>query len=355
MCIIPSITGTTDVKQPATSTSDGNTLYVGGSGAGNYTSIQDAIDNASDGDTVFVYNDSSPYYENLIVDKSISLIGEDRNSTIINGSENEDTVNITAYNVLISGFTIHGWYKGLKIISHHNTISNNIFSNSVCSIILYDSSSSNEISQNIIDNNSVGIELRTSSANKIYNNLISNNSDGILVWYSSLNNQIQNNTIKSNHNLGIRLSTTSATVSGNNFSNNSAGLVLSYCSDNFIKNNCFINDGLYVHESYRNIVENNTINEKPLLYLEEKSNMIIDDSAGQVFLVSCDNITVRNLEFSHACMSVGMVDTVDSKIEKNIFSNVNNYAIKIEYSENIAITTSITVSISPIYLTKYNF
>ncbi|RLF42667.1 MAG: hypothetical protein DRN17_07450, partial [Thermoplasmata archaeon] len=42
---------------------DGNTLYVGGSGEGNYSSIQDAVDNASNGDTIYVYDDSSPYYE----------------------------------------------------------------------------------------------------------------------------------------------------------------------------------------------------------------------------------------------------------------------------------------------------
>ncbi len=42
------------------SSSTGNWLYVGGSGPGNYTKIQDAIDNASDGDTVFVYDDFSP-------------------------------------------------------------------------------------------------------------------------------------------------------------------------------------------------------------------------------------------------------------------------------------------------------
>ena len=52
---------------------DGNTLYVGGSGPGNYTSIQDAIDNTSDGDTVYVYDESSPYYELLIINKSIKL------------------------------------------------------------------------------------------------------------------------------------------------------------------------------------------------------------------------------------------------------------------------------------------
>ncbi|GAH12836.1 unnamed protein product, partial [marine sediment metagenome] len=64
---------------------DGITLYVGGSGAGNYTKIQDAIDDANDGDTVFVFDDSSPYYENVMVDKSISLIGENKETTIIDG------------------------------------------------------------------------------------------------------------------------------------------------------------------------------------------------------------------------------------------------------------------------------
>ena len=39
---------------------EGNTLYVGGLGPNNYTIIQEAIDNASDGDTIFVYDDSSP-------------------------------------------------------------------------------------------------------------------------------------------------------------------------------------------------------------------------------------------------------------------------------------------------------
>ena len=61
----------------------GNTLYVGGSGPNNYTSIQDAIDNASDGDTIYVY--SGIYYENVVINKRINLIGEDRNGTIIDG------------------------------------------------------------------------------------------------------------------------------------------------------------------------------------------------------------------------------------------------------------------------------
>ncbi len=38
------------------STSRGNTLYVGGNGPGNYSIIQDAVDNASNGDMVYVYS-----------------------------------------------------------------------------------------------------------------------------------------------------------------------------------------------------------------------------------------------------------------------------------------------------------
>jgi hypothetical protein len=45
-------------------------LYVGGTGEGNYSRIQDAIDDAVDGDTVFVYDDSSPYYEHIRINKS---------------------------------------------------------------------------------------------------------------------------------------------------------------------------------------------------------------------------------------------------------------------------------------------
>jgi nitrous oxidase accessory protein len=86
----------------------GNTLYVGGGGSDNYSKIQDAIDNTSDGDTVFVYDDSSPYYENLIIDNSINLIGEDRDTTIIDGDFKDNTILVTS-----SSFTI----KNIKVIN----------------------------------------------------------------------------------------------------------------------------------------------------------------------------------------------------------------------------------------------
>ena len=121
LAIAPS-TGFSLEKQSTIATNDGNTLYVGGSGPGNYTKIQDAINDSSDGDTVYVYNDSSPYYENLEVDKSISLIGENRNTTVIDGSGIGDVVNASSDFVYIGNFTIQNgessWdFAGININS----------------------------------------------------------------------------------------------------------------------------------------------------------------------------------------------------------------------------------------------
>ena len=52
MCVVPS-SAVIELKEVSTVSFNGDMLYVGGSGANNYTRIQDAIDNASDGDTVF--------------------------------------------------------------------------------------------------------------------------------------------------------------------------------------------------------------------------------------------------------------------------------------------------------------
>jgi parallel beta-helix repeat protein len=205
MSITPSVAVDT-AKKPIMPISNGKTLYVGGSGPNNYTRIQYAINDANDGDTVFVYDDSAPYHENIIVKKSINLIGEDRNTTIIDGGGYENVVYFRLADwVTIRGFTIQNSGTGIFLYYHtdHNTITGNIISNNEDGIYL--STTNNSITGNTILNNGNGIYLEGSfsSYNTIEGNTISNNIRGIYFHGVDLNT-IKGNTI-SNNQYGIRL------------------------------------------------------------------------------------------------------------------------------------------------------
>ena len=116
------------IDNPIKPISSGITLYVGGSGPGIYSSIQDAIDNASDGDTVFVYSGN---YNGLVrIKKSINLIGEERNTTIISGPNTRIWIEDTN-NVNIQSFTIMDGLDNLIEVreSSNCTVYNNFIQN----------------------------------------------------------------------------------------------------------------------------------------------------------------------------------------------------------------------------------
>ncbi len=208
--VIPS-TGTRDVKQVTMLTTSGNTLYVGGNGTGNYTRIQDAIDNTSDGDTVYVYNGT--YYENVVVDKSIKIVGENRNITIIDGTGKENgTIKITSDNVQIIRFTIQNSYESsdgaILVYNDYITIKDNIINeNNGNGVFLYHSSYSS-ITQNTISNNTDrGVEVAHlgSNNNTISHNIIVDNSwHGIGLWHSDGNIINSNKIMRNNHGIKIR-------------------------------------------------------------------------------------------------------------------------------------------------------
>ncbi len=123
-CVIPA-----NAQNTKTQSSKGNWLYVGGTGPGNYSRIQDAFDASQDGDTVFVYNDSSPYYENLSINHSITLIGEDQSSTVISAFAYA-AILINAPNVTIRECTIENpGDVGLLIQASDVTIIHVLFQN----------------------------------------------------------------------------------------------------------------------------------------------------------------------------------------------------------------------------------
>lgn len=202
----------------------GNWLYVGGSGPGNYSTIQSAIDASFSGDTVFVFDDSAPYYEKIEINKKINLIGEDKYTTIIDGNGSGDVVLVFADWVNISSFTIRngGKYNGISIHSNYNNITGNILtSNKYNGIGLFPYSNNNYIGKNVISKNIWGIYLTTSSNNIVTCNTITNNSNaGIRITDSSNNNLIIGNNFLStftNHGHLVILNSSYNTIKHNNF------------------------------------------------------------------------------------------------------------------------------------------
>lgn len=92
----------------------------------NYPTIQGAINAANIDDTIYVRNGA--YYEHVIINKTLSLIGEDRSNTIIDGNKTGTVVKVTADNVAISGFTVQSGEIGLDLCSNNNTITSNTIS-----------------------------------------------------------------------------------------------------------------------------------------------------------------------------------------------------------------------------------
>lgn len=176
------------------------TLYVGGSGPNNYTKIQDAIDNATNGDTVYVYKGS--YHEHILITKEITLEGETRVQTIIAGNYSNNIIRIQANNTKIMCFTIKNGQIGIYVVdSSYFTITQNILIDNWEGIGILDSSNGS-ISSNILKNNDFeGINPVSSSEITISGNYIENSIEGIFLS-SSTSNIIYGNTIR-DHIYGI--------------------------------------------------------------------------------------------------------------------------------------------------------
>jgi parallel beta-helix repeat protein len=300
--------------------SKGDTLYVGGSEPGNYTSIQDAIDDANPGDTVYVYDNSAPYYENININKSINLIGENRETTIIDGNKISNAVNISASYVYISSIMIinssnKSGNAGLYILYNNDiTISNCIISKNRHGIN-YINTSTSKVNNCIIHNNSKSSIYSTDSHNiYVKNSLIENNDDEIyFVGHFNPSTNISFEGCNIRHNLaGFRISfVQNFKIFNCNISyNNGTGILytgikdISFNSGLKIYNNTISHNGrggffhsgiLLQSDCNYAIIKNNNIvsnNKYGIFLLNSKKNTIIENNfieneVNALFLFSC--------------------------------------------------------------------
>lgn len=224
-----------------------------------FDSVQDAVDGVSAGGTVVIY--AGVYYEHVVINKTITVMGENRDTTIIDGGGSGDTVTATAYaeNLEMRGLTVRNcsttWPNAcLKVVSSSVTIEECAF-------------------ESQSDSGSVGIYFDGSSYSTVENCTFAYGWEGITFRDFSHNNTVSWCTF-TDTTYGISVVESNDTaVSGCTFSNNPrGGVLLGYARGNHISHCQFTNDdwyGIGISYAHDNTVVNNQFYENDKgVYLE---------------------------------------------------------------------------------------
>jgi len=285
-----------------------------------YSTIQEAVSNAANGDTVLVKNGIYPVDENttIIISKTLILIGEDPANTVILGAsstydENGFAIRLAAPNITISGFTITKFKVAIAIVNYHaepypsgcKIINNNIVNNSegirpqrndllisknnitknISGIAGYNTENV-IITENNISANAYGITIGICRNITVTENQISDNNKGGLDLYYFGPHFVYGNNI-TNNSWGIKFAEgcSNATVYGNNITQNGVGVVLLN----------FPNAGDVVVSGVGNTVFSNLfINNTKQVNQEERNYNYPDSTRMGTDIVSWDNSTIGN-------------------------------------------------------------
>ncbi len=332
-----------------------------------WNSIAEGIKDANDGDIIRVYD--GIYHENsLFIDKSISLIGNGSTTTIVDGDNAEwrDIIHIVAAGVMIEGFKFINAgddaieVEGASLVTIRNCeFENNLagvcggcslqlsieactFYNNTYGTYFYNVESA-EVESCDISNNVYGLLYMDSDAGKIIDSTIYNNVVGLYMDHAD-EMEMYNVSFVGNTEYGVYGEHAEDMVVKNcEFIDNKVGFYTAHGGGSVLRNNTF-NNNLYNFGNWGSktsdfewdIDTSNTINGKPIYYIVGEKDLVFDDTMdiGFLALISCDNITVRNVSISNNYDGIVLIDTTNSIVE-NCTVSYCHYGLSVAvYSEN---------------------
>lgn len=156
------------------------------------------------------------------------------------------------------------------------------------------------------------------------NNFIEGNYGMVCREYSD-NNTIINNTFSGCFwmNYGSELCKNNKIVNNTFYKPVADGIYIQYCYYHSILNNTFIDNGIFIFKAYNNRIEDNIVNGKQLMYLENEEDTILTGNYGQILLVNCSNISSEQpQDLSHTVVGIELINTKNSTISNcTIYDN----------------------------------
>lgn len=311
--------------------------------AADYDHIQDAVENATDGDEIFVFPGN--YTENVYVDKelTISSLSENPVDTIVQAANSEnDVFTVVSDNVTLSGFSITGagvdqygddkagiYFEG----ADNSVVKENKIESNGYGIFLLDSYNNTLTDNTVYISGISGIFLWNSRYNRLYNNYIDRtNHEGILLYESSNNNELNNNTVNftySGFGIDLHLCNNNTLIS-NTLSNNRFGVLLTGSNYNSVISNVANSNkwnGIDLQRSNRNTLYNNTayFNENGIFLIESNNNRLDCNKASSntgyginLNNSSANNILTGNIADSNGKKNIHIADPANNTVNKGL-------------------------------------
>jgi parallel beta-helix repeat protein len=303
------------------------TLFVGGSGPGNFTTIQGALDASFPGDFVFVYDGT--YEENILISKPLSLIGENKDTTIVDGRGRREAVNISASNVNITGLTItnggSGMTPGIEIFSvGRANVSGNAIIDSGYGALLYESDW-NVFTDNVFSNDRDGARLVRSRFNLFSRSDFHGNRDAMDLFNATDNVITHNNMSFNSEHSVMMMGSDRNVITDNVFYDDRFSIWMVYSHDNILVNNIFSLslNALTLDVSHSNLISNNE--------MTYHSSSAMNMQYGKYNIITDNTISWNNRE------GIVLEDSDHNMVGGNTVLSNNNHGIRIWYCHNNSI------------------
>jgi len=265
----------------------GEEIVVDAAGGGDYTTIEDALDNSTSGDTLSIkIGDYDITDLSMHLKAGVTLIGEDRNETRLRfQSPGSPPFPPTPL-----------WPNSIRLETINFTST--------------DAENPNAI--------------RFFGENASFINCTFTNMD--LECYQGNHTVISNNTFLGPSGLSL-YSSIQAVITGNTFQED--GLLLDLKTND------------QPIEYFRHTIANNTLGGRPIIYWLNRTDSVVPEAVGQVILVNCTNITASSLDLFTVTQGISLIMTSDSVITDSTFRNITGDAIVLKYSRHNDISNSI--------------